>query len=100
MTAETDREVIHWTGFDGASFDDATNKANAALIIAAVNSYNPSPDSKLEAYKKALEEISRQKTTEELEAEEEEYGEASGGDIDGAFDALIGIARKALAAGG
>lgn len=32
------------------------------------------------AYASKLEEIGRQKTTEEIEAEEEEYGEASGGD--------------------
>jgi hypothetical protein len=39
MTTETEREIIHWTGFDASAFDDATNRANANLIVDAVNAY-------------------------------------------------------------
>lgn len=37
QSAETERAIIHWSGFDASAFDDRVNKANANLICEAVN---------------------------------------------------------------
>lgn len=55
IMSKTDREIIHWSGFDASSFDDATNRANAALIVRAVNR-----DSQFEAMVGALRSASAQ----------------------------------------
>jgi hypothetical protein len=36
MKANSNREVIHWAGFDSSAFQTA-NQANAAFIVTAVN---------------------------------------------------------------
>ena len=53
MAGRSKKEIVHWRGFDESHFAKACDKANARLIVSAVNSHDANQEL-LEAAREVL----------------------------------------------